>query len=246
MEKKRITQENGDIFCWQFLTSSYTWKFSLVVQKGGENATRGSGYIEPVKSQSGSVLTHIYTRKVPEPCSVDDDLDSLKPRAVPKQGLFHYDLCCNYCCIHAPLAFPFPSCTLIFPATTPVFWDSSFLRDSAGTVPMEPDSFGIAPSTKLPAPCPFSRLTCPFPLSQIFLQPCLIGALLSFAFFGLPPCQSNAIRPGAGANPLLWLLLLTNPRPKILREPMEWEIPGARAEAERAKLPDCEGEGASI
>lgn len=80
---------------------------------------------------------------------------------------------------------------------------------------MQPDSFGIAPSSELPAPRPFSLLSCPFPLSQIFLQPCLIGALLSLAFFGLPPCQSKAIRPGAGANPLLWLLLLTNPRPKI-------------------------------
>lgn len=96
-----------------------------------------------------------------------------------------------------------------------VVWESSFLWDRAVTVPVQPDSFGITPNTKLPAPRPFSLLSCPFLPSQIFLQPCLIGALLSLSFFGLPPCQSNAIRPGAGANPLLWLLLLTNPRPKI-------------------------------
>lgn len=87
MGKKKIKQENGDIFCRVFLTSSYTWKFSLVAQKGGENATRGSGYTEPGKSESGSVLTLIYIRKVPEPCSVDDGLDSLKPRAVPNTRL---------------------------------------------------------------------------------------------------------------------------------------------------------------
>jgi len=53
------------------------WKFSLVMQKEGENTTIVSGYTESAKSPSSvprSVLTRVYFREVPEPCSVDDDL----------------------------------------------------------------------------------------------------------------------------------------------------------------------------
>lgn len=65
------------------------WKLSLVMQKGGENATIRSGYTESGKSVSDSVLTHISVRKVPEPCSVDDDLNSLKPRAFVTRAYFN-------------------------------------------------------------------------------------------------------------------------------------------------------------
>jgi len=139
-----------------------------------------------------------------------------RAETVCNRGLFQYDLCYNYFCIYAPLALPFLRQLQLGSLLAVVRESASpFMQEVAVTVPVQHltllASLVIAPSAELSALCPFSLLTCPFPLSQIFLQACLIGALLSFPFFGLPPCQSNAIRPGAGANLLLWLLLRTNP-----------------------------------
>lgn len=161
-----------------------------------------------------------------------DNLNSLQLRTFVTKAYFTLISAIITAASLLPFAFPFPSNFQLQPQSLVVIWESSF-----------PWLWDCPQHEVTSSP---SLLSCPFPLSQIFLQPCLIGALLSLAFFGLPPCQSNAIRPGAGANPLLWLLLLPNPRPKIPQEPMEWENPGPRGEGERAKQPDCRGEGASI
>lgn len=133
MEKKSILFNTGE---WDgFLLSILNlflhlvpWKFSLVMQKGGENATISSGYIESAKSPSsvpGSVLTHIYVRKVPEPCSVGDDLNSLKLRAFVTTTYFNMmdnsiiDAAIIAAASILPLLSPFTFCSLKFPATTP-------------------------------------------------------------------------------------------------------------------------------
>lgn len=100
------------------------WQFSLVMQKGGENTTIGSGYIAWAKSPSSvlrSVLTHTYFKEVPEPCSVDDDLNSLKLRAFETEAYFNMISAIITSASLLPLPSPssFPFYNVKFAATTP-------------------------------------------------------------------------------------------------------------------------------
>lgn len=124
-----------------------------------------------------------------------------KAESICNWGLFQYDLCYNYFCIYAPLAPPFLLPLLICKIcsynceASLLWWGRGHKPFHAGgscdsahaTLNFKPSSFVIALSIKLPAPCPFSLLTCPFPLSQIFLESCLIGALLCLPFLDCHP-----------------------------------------------------------
>lgn len=125
------------------------WQSSLVMQKEGKNMTIASGYIESAKSPSsvlGNVLTHVYLREVPEPCSVDDDLNSLKLRAFVTEAYFNMISAIITSASMLPLPSPsfFPFYNVKFAATTPKRpccgqgeGTSPFMQEVAVSVPMQ-------------------------------------------------------------------------------------------------------------
>lgn len=125
------------------------WQFSLVMQKEGENTTMGSGYIELAKLPSsllGSVLTHLYFREVPEPCGVDDDLNSLKLRAFVTETYFNMISAiitsASMLPLPSPSSFPlynvkFAAITLKPPCCGQGEGASPFMQEVAVAVPMQ-------------------------------------------------------------------------------------------------------------
>ena len=119
------------------------------MQKEGENTTIGSGYIESAKSPSsvlGSVLTHIDFREVPEPCSMDDDLNSLKLRAFVTEAYFNMisAIITSASMLPLPSLSSFPFYNVKFAAITPKppccsqgEGASPFMQEVAVTVPMQ-------------------------------------------------------------------------------------------------------------
>lgn len=132
------------------LLSHIPWQFSLAMQKEGENTTAGSRYIESAESPSavlGSALTQIYFRDDPDPCRVDDDLNSLKLRVFAKETYFNMVSAiitsASILSLLSPASFPiynvkFATTTLKPPCCAQGKGTSPFMQEAAVPVPMQP------------------------------------------------------------------------------------------------------------